>query len=109
MSFSILRPLYPTPTRAGNALVAGQLLTVTSTAAVSLTTNLNAGTRMCMFDVQGNSVYATVDGQTPSSTKGHTLATGQAYTWSSGMMNAAKFVATSTAANATIWVSELQD
>lgn len=63
---------------------------------------------MCMFDIQSGNVWCTVDGQTPSSSKGHLLALGQAYTWSAGMMNAAKFIATTTT-NATIWVSELQD
>lgn len=109
MSFSILRPLYPSPTRSGNSLVAGQLTTATSTAAVALVgTALNGGTHMCMFDIQGGNVWCTVDGQTPSSTKGHLLSVGQAYTWSAGMMNAAKVIATTTT-NATIWISELQD
>lgn len=91
-----------------STIVLGQLMTVTSTAAVQLTTALNAGTHMAMFDIQGGNVWVTVDGQTPSSTKGHLLAVGQAYTWSPGMLSAAKFIATTTT-NATIWVSELQD
>ena len=104
---SITRPLYPLPAWANNSAVPGQLLTVTSTAVVQLTTPLNRITDLVMFDVQLASVWATVDGSTPSTNAGHVLAAGTAYTWSAGMMNAAKFVATGTT-NAEIWVSELQ-
>lgn len=110
MAFSITNPLYPKPSWAANSAVAGQALTVTSTAVVTITTQANNLSDCVMFDVKSNGVNVTVDGSNPTTTatgNGHTLAAGTAYTWSKAMVNQARFIATTTN-NAVIWFSELQ-
>ncbi len=110
MAFSITNPLYPKPSWAANAAVAGQLLTVTSTAVVTCATAPNNLSDCVMFDVKSNSVNVTVDGTDPATGAtgtGHTLASGTAYTWSKSMVAQARFIATTTN-NAVIYFSELQ-
>jgi hypothetical protein len=104
VSFSITNPLYPKPTYAAGSLVAGQQLTVTSTA-TSTFSAFSEDTKLVVLDIQTANVYCTFDGQTPSSTKGHILVAAEKYTWSKSTAALAKFVATSTT-NATIWASE---
>lgn len=100
MSASILNPLYPKPT----PQVASQRLVVSSSA-VQITTAPNQYTNTLMFDVQTDDVFVTVDGSTPSSTNGHRLYAGKAYTWSRAMVVAAKFIRANT--DASIYFSEL--
>lgn len=102
-----LNNIFPKPTWSASAAVAGQQITVTSTATVTFATTFNASTDCVVLDVQTANVYCTFDGQTPSSTKGHILYAGTAYTWSKAAAQQAKFVATTTT-NATIWASEFQ-
>lgn len=103
---SILNVNYPLPSMTVSGPVQGQQITVTSTATVQFST-FDVDTKLVMLDVQGSSVYFTCDGTTPSSTSGHVLTSGSAFTWNKGMAAAAKFVATSTT-DATIYLSELQ-
>lgn len=102
-----LNPLYPKPTYSAGALVAGQALAITSTATSQFATAFNASTDMIVLDVQTGNTYCTFDGTTPSSTNGHILYVGTAYTWSKAAANSAKFVATTTA-NSRIFASEFQ-
>ena len=99
--------IFPRPTWFGSSAVAGQGLTVTSTAAVSFTRTFNNSTDMVVLDVQTANTYATFDGTTPSAGAAHVLYAGNAYTWSRQAAQQAKFVATTTT-NATIWASEFQ-
>ena len=89
-----------------SAAVAGQRLTVTSTA-TSTFSAFNARTDVVVLDIQAANTYCTFDGSTPSATNGHILYSGQAYTWSTAAAIAAKFVATS-ATNSIIYASEFQ-
>ena len=63
------------------------------------------GTKAISFDVQTNDVFMTVDGSTPTSTNGHKLYAGRAYTLSVEAAKAAKFLAAS--GTAVIFASEL--
>jgi hypothetical protein len=45
-----------------------------------------------MFDIQDADVMCTIDGSTPTATNGHRLYQGRAYTWSTAMAQAAKFI-----------------
>ena len=102
------KPTYSTAGRTDgtSALVAGQRLTVTSTA-TSTFSAFNARTDVIALDVQVANTYCTFDGTTPSATNGHILYSGQAYTWSTAAAIAAKFVATTTT-NSIIYASEFQ-
>lgn len=105
--------IYPKPTfstvgqtNGTSAAVVGQRLTITSTATVQFSA-FNERTDMIVLDVQAANTYCTFDGTTPSSTNGHILTSGNAYTWSTAAAKAAKFVATSTT-NSIIFASEFQ-
>lgn len=63
------------------------------------------GTKAISFDVQTNDVFMTIDGSTPTSTNGHKLYAGRAYTLSVEAANQAKFLAAS--GTAVIFASEL--
>lgn len=108
MANVIERPLYPNPTHfmsAGTSTVpTGQFKTVTSTATVTFSA-FNSLTQFVVLDIQAANVYCTFDGTTPSSTMGHILYVGSAFTWSKATAQQAKFVATTTT-NATIYASE---
>jgi hypothetical protein len=97
--------LYPKPATTNSAPVLGEMLAVTSGAAVQFAA-FNSSTDCVVLDIQSNNVYCTFDGQTPSSTKGHILYATQSYTWSAATAKAAKFIATGS--NATIWGSQMK-
>lgn len=111
MAYSSLNVLYP-PRAVANSgtAVASQSLTV-STAAVAATgytATPGAGSyvQLVTFDVQDNDVRCRWDGSDPTSTVGHILPAGTAYTWATSQYNAAKFIRISTAtADATIFAS----
>ena len=102
------KPTYSTAGRTDgtSALVAAQRLNISSTA-TSTFAAFNARTDAIIFDVQTANTYCTFDGTTPTSTNGHILYAGQAYTWSPAAALAAKFVATTTT-NSIIYASEFQ-
>lgn len=95
-----------TPEGGSNGPLAGQALTVTSTATVQFAA-FNAITDAVTLDIQGGNTYCTFDGTTPAAGAAHILYNGQAYTWSRATAAAAKFVATTTG-NATIFASQFQ-
>ncbi len=105
----ITNALFPKPSWANiagtSAAVAGQSLSVTTTAAVQFAA-FNDITTLVVLDIQVANVYCTFDGQTPSSTVGHILYATQSYTWSRAAATQAKFIATTS--TATIWASEFQ-
>lgn len=63
------------------------------------------GTKAISFDVQTNDVFMTIDGSTPTSTNGHKLYAGRAYTLSVEAARVARFIAAS--GTAVIFASEL--
>ena len=81
------------PIPAGSSLQ-DQRLTVDSTVGgVQFTAVDSAKAQFIMFDIQTADVMVTVDGTAPTTTNGHRLYAGTFYTWSTGMVNAAKFIA----------------
>lgn len=92
--------------------VASQSLTV-STAAVAATgytgSTAVSGVNLVTFDVQTSDVRVRWDGTDPTSTVGHVLPAGTAYTWDVDQYNAAKFIRdTAASGDATIFASALQ-
>lgn len=85
-----LNNIFPKPAVYRGSSVADQRLTVSS-AVVQLST-FGDTTNMVMFDIQDADVMCTIDGSTPSATNGHRLYQGRAYTWSTAMAQAAKFI-----------------
>jgi hypothetical protein len=85
-----LNNIFPKPAIYRGSSVADQRLTVSSTA-VQLSA-FGDTTNMVMFDIQDADVMCTIDGSTPTSTNGHRLYQGRAYTWSTAMAQAAKFI-----------------
>jgi hypothetical protein len=85
-----LNNIFPKPAIYRGSSVADQRLTVSSTA-VQLSA-FGDTTNMVMFDIQDADVMCTIDGSTPTSSNGHRLYQGRAYTWSTAMAQAAKFI-----------------
>lgn len=85
-----LNNIFPKPAIYRGSSVADQRLTVSSSA-VQLSA-FGDTTNMVMFDIQDADVMCTIDGSTPTSTNGHRLYQGRAYTWSTAMAEAAKFI-----------------
>ena len=85
-----LNNIFPKPAVYRGSSVADQRLTV-STGVVQLSA-FGDTTNMVMFDIQDADVMCTIDGSTPSATNGHRLYQGRAYTWSTAMAQAAKFI-----------------
>ena len=73
---------------------------VTSFAAFSSTTNL------VIVEVQGNNVYATVDGTVPSATNYHLMYPTNVYHWNVGTAQNAKFITASAGTSSTIQASQ---
>jgi hypothetical protein len=85
-----LNNIFPKPTIYRGSSVADQRLTVSSSA-VQLSA-FGDTTNMVMFDIQDADVMCTIDGSTPTASNGHRLYQGRAYTWSTAMAQAAKFI-----------------
>ena len=82
-----------------NTAIASQSLTV-STAAVAATGYTiipPQAVQLVTFDVQTSDVRVRWDGTDPTSTVGHYLPAGSAYTWDAAQYNAAKFIRSSSA------------
>ena len=100
--------LYPKPAYASSAPVADQRLAVDSTAGgLQFTAYDTVSVSLVMFDIQTADVMATIDSSAPTTTNGHRLYAGMAYTWSTAMFNAAKFIS-ATGTTAAIQASPLQ-
>ena len=100
--------MFPKPAYASSGAVADQRLTVSNAAGgVQFGTAFNVITDFVMFDVQDADVYVTIDGSAPTTSNGHKLYQGRAYTWSRAMATAAKFIRAA-ATDAAIHASEIQ-
>lgn len=97
--------IWPKPTVVNGSSVSDQRLTV-SNSVVSLSA-FNRLTQLVVLDIQDADVMVTFDGSNPSSTNGHRLYAGTAYTWSAAMTASAKFIRQATA-DAAIHASEFQ-
>ena len=96
---SYISNLYLKPTDGATSQRLSPALTPLSFAA------FERGTKAISFDVQTNDVFMTIDGSTPTSTNGHKLFAGRAYTLSVEAARVAKFIAAS--GTAVIFASEL--
>lgn len=97
---SFVTNLYMKPTTTATS----QRLTPDASTVVSFA-ELDVKTKAVSFDVQANDVFMTIDGSTPTTTNGHKLYAGRAYTLSSNSIEAAKFISAS--GSAVIFGSEL--
>jgi hypothetical protein len=97
---SFVTNLYMKPTPGATSQ---RLLPTAST--VASFSAVNSATKSVSFDIQSEDVFMTIDGSTPTSTNGHKLYAGRAYTISSGSAKVAKFISAS--GTAAIFGSEL--
>jgi hypothetical protein len=67
--------------------------------------SFESGTKAISFDVQTNDAFMTIDGSVPSSTNGHKIYAGRAYTLSFAAATNARFIAA--AGTSVIFASEL--
>ena len=101
-----LHPYFPYPAIKDGVVVAGQAITVTSTATKQFAA-FAVDTDTVVFDVQTASVWCTFDTSTPATGAAHILSAGLAYQMSKAAATAAKFVATTTT-NAVLYASEFR-
>jgi len=105
---SIIHPLYPQPALAtgGTSSLTSQVTSITSGATtVTGYTAQQPEVQLVSFDVQGDDVRVFWEGSTPTSTSGHILPGGTAYTWSANQYNASKFILSSGSTASTICAS----
>ena len=110
MSYSITNPLFPRPSvNVSNAYITAAVTTVTSGATTVTAFNLTspAAVDLVTFDVQSGDVRVYWEGSTPTSTTGHLLPQGSAYTWAAVQYNNAKFILDANSTAATIVASPL--
>lgn len=93
MANSFVTNLYLSPTQGASA----QRLSVTSATAVGFGA-FDPSTNVISFDVQSADVFMTLDGSTPTTTNGHKLYAGRAYSLSIQAARVASFIADSTTA-----------
>lgn len=78
----------------GNTLITSQVITVTAGATTVTGFSPSTGVgqiQLATFDVQGDDCRVFWEGSTPTSTSGHILPGGTAYTWAIGQFNNSKF------------------
>lgn len=94
MAFGILGPLYPQPAYNGNSLITSVVTTVTagSTNATSFSVSSPSLIQLVTFDVAGDDVRVFWEGSTPTSSSGHVLPGGTAYTWAYNQYANSKFI-----------------
>ena len=101
MSFNVLNPLYPQPALGigGTSYLTSQVTTVTTGVTTVTAFNLVSpgAVDLVSFDVAGGPVRVYWEGSTPTSTTGHTLPAGGAFTWAAVQYNASKFILDATA------------
>lgn len=97
MSSNILGPIYPQPAYNGNSLLTSLSTTVTSgsTTATAWTVSSPSLIQLVSFDVQGDDIRVLWEGSTPTSTSGHILPGGTAYTWAFNQFANSKFILSS--------------
>ena len=103
--------IYPQPAMNGNSLLTSLTVTVTSgsttAASWTLPTPVPSVVQLVTFDVAGDDVRVFWEGSTPTSTSGHVLPGGTAYTWSYNQWAGSKFILSGSGTTAVITVSAL--
>jgi len=111
MAYSSLNVIYPSRVLDNTGTPVASQSTTVSTAAIAATgyTATPGGTthvQLVSFDVQTSDIRVRWDGTDPTSTVGHILPAGTAYTWAASQYNASKFIRdTSATADAIIFAS----
>lgn len=109
MASNILNPIYPQPAYNGNTLLTSLSTTVTSGSTTAstwtLTTPVPSVIQLVTFDVQGDDCRVLWEGSTPTSTSGHILPGGTAYTWAYNQWANSKFILSSGSTACTIMAS----
>src|SRR5690349_17640580 len=107
MAYNILNPLYPQPAYNGNSLVTSAITTVTSgaTTAATFTVTSPSVIQLVSFDVAGDDVRVYWEGTTPTSSTGHTLPGGTAYTWAYNHYINSKFILSGSGTSSVITAS----
>jgi len=95
--------MYPRPSGG----LAQKLTVDSTTGGVQIVAFTATKNDLVMFDVQGTDVFVTVDGTAPTVSNGHKLYATNMYQWSVGMMNAAKFISSTTSTSSIIYLSPL--
>lgn len=92
----------------GNSFITSQVVTVTSgaTTVTAFAPSTSVGQiQLVSFDVAGDDVRVFWEGSTPTSSSGHVLPGGTAYTWSANQFNNSKFILSGSGTSATITAS----
>jgi len=109
MASNIIGPLYPQPAYNGNTLLTSLVVTVTSGSTTvstwTLTTPVPSVVQLVSFDVQGDDVRVFWEGSTPTSTSGHVLPGGTAYTWAYNQWANSRFILSAGSTASVITVS----
>ncbi len=109
MSSNILNPLYPQPALAlgGASYLTSQVTTVTAgaTTVIGYVPGSVGDIQLVAFDIFGDDVRVFWEGSTPTSSSGHVLPGGTAYTWAVNQYNNAKFILSGTSSSAVITAS----
>jgi len=107
MASNILHPLYPMPAYSGTSLITSVVTTVTSgsTTVTAFTVTSPSEIQLVSFDVAGDDVRVFWEGSTPTSTSGHVLPGGTAYTWSANQYYGSKFILSGSGTTAVITAS----
>jgi hypothetical protein len=87
---------------ASGTMLPSQRLTVGSS--VISCSGFSSTTNLCVLEVQGGNIYATVDGTTPSATNGHVMYATNVYHWNVSTAQVAKFIQVSS--SVTVQVSQ---
>jgi len=88
MANSFAVNIYPVPAPGQT----DERLTVSSSVVTFTSTWDYSNVKFVTLDVQDNDVFVTFDGSDPTSSNGHRLYAGQAYTWHLRRAQAAKFI-----------------
>ncbi len=107
MASNILHPLYPMPAYSGNSLITSKTVTVTSgaTTAATFTVTSPSEIQLVVFDIAGSDIRVFWEGSTPTSSTGHVLQGGTAYTWAYNQWANSKFILSGTGTSAVITAS----
>ena len=107
MASNIINPLYPQPAYNGNSLITSAITTVTSgaTTAASFSVTSPSLIQLVSFDVAGDDVRVFWEGSTPTSSSGHVLPGGTAYTWAYNQYIGSKFILSGSGTSAVITAS----
>lgn len=107
MSSNILGPIYPQPAYNGNSLLTSLTVTVTtgSTTAATWTVTSPSLVQLVTFDIAGDDCRVFWEGSTPTSSSGHILPGGTAYTWAYNQWAGSKFILSGSGTTAVITVS----